>query len=183
MHSSMLPLKQITLSVAALFATALAVAQSLPTPQPSPVPGGEPSVVAPARPPGMPMPGAPSPMQMQPQGLPPFLQGVITLQEYQALQKFRRDTDESPEMKSLNDKIKELRGQIVAQQHEVGAMRQKALEANPEIKAISDKIQSAMRAHSPMPTGMPQFHPMPAPGTPPGMTSVTAPAPTPPTKN
>jgi hypothetical protein len=175
----MLPAKHITLTIAALAVAAFAVAQTAPAPKLTPNPGSEPSVQMPAHPPGMPMPGAPSPMQMQPPGLPPFLQGVITMEEYQALQKFRRDTDSSPEMKAVNDKIKELRSEIVAQQHEVGALRMKAIEANPEMKVIADKIQSAVRAHSPMPTGMPQFHPVPAHGFAPGGAPTPTPMPAP----
>ncbi|HEY4300379.1 MAG TPA: hypothetical protein VGM73_05870 [Candidatus Didemnitutus sp.] len=179
----MLPAKRLFLICAALTAAALVSAQE--TQVPHPAPAGEPSVHPPAHPPGMPMPGAPSPMQMQPQGLPPFLQGVITMEEYQTLQKFRRDTDASPEMKAINDKIKELRAQIIAQQREVGALRMKAMESNPEIKAISDKIQAATRAHSPMPTSMPQFRPMPGPGAAPAVTPPLAPvsSPTPPAKS
>ncbi|HVU16559.1 MAG TPA: hypothetical protein VHD32_06525 [Candidatus Didemnitutus sp.] len=170
MHFPLQSFRSLLIAAATFCGATVILAQTAP----APAPGGEPSV-QPAHPPSMPMPGAPSPMQMQPQGLPPFLQGVITLEEYQALQKFRRDVDDGPEMKALNDKIKELRTQLQAQQREVGALRQKALESNPEIKAINEKIQQAMRAHSPMP-GMGQPHPMMAP---PSTMPTPGPVPTP----
>jgi hypothetical protein len=112
-------------------------------------------------------PGGPSPMSPQTGGLPRYLEGIITLEEFQTFTKFQQQLYEDPTSKELTAKIFELRKQMQQTQSELNKFRTQSLANNPEIKAIADKMQSAMRAHSPHPP-MGGMRPMvPSPATPP----------------
>lgn len=118
--------------------------------------------------PAGPYPGGPSPMAPQTNALPKYLEGIITLDEFQSFMKFQQQVNDDPASKELIAKIIALRQQAQQLQAELSKMRGKALADNPGMKAIADKMQAAMLAHSPMPP----MSMMPAPAP-------TAPAPKP----
>lgn len=148
------------------------------------IPGGPPTV--------MPAPGS-SPNSLYPAGsatsnpqilqLPKFLEGVITLDEYRAYQKFQQSLSDDPAIKDLNTRIIAQVYQLRLMQAEMSKLRMKANTDNPEMKAIGDKMQQAMRAHTQMP--MMSGAPTPAPSLsvpmarPPSPPPATTPAPEP----
>jgi hypothetical protein len=100
--------------------------------------------------------------------LPKYLEGVVTLEEFQSFIKFQQEANDDPGSKELLGKIIELRKQLQQLQGEMAKRHAQALANHPEMRAIALKMQQAMFAHSPMAPGPtpPGFAPMHPPAMP-----------------
>jgi hypothetical protein len=123
-------------------------------PTPVPTAAAKPAAIAPAAAPAV----AP---KVAPLLLPKQLEGVITQEEFETYIKFQQEMRENPDIKAINNQIREKRIEMIDLQKKSQAAVQAQIDAHPDIKVITDKIKAHNNARPPMSVA-PSTGPVPA---------------------